>query len=112
MRYGMTAAAAYGLALRLPQGPYDPEWREARVYEPANADGHRAVVLVARWPSQFWRVICPDLGLDLATGSGLGDLATAMAEAIANGCLGPHTANVNEDTTAAAPVDGEGSDAD
>lgn len=110
MRYGMNAAAAYALARSLPAGPlpdgtahagardfvavmglnYDPEWREAKVYEPTNGDGHRVVVLVARMPAQFWRVVCPDLGLDLGTGSGLGDLATAMAEAIADGCLGPH----------------------
>lgn len=105
MRYGMTAEEAYELARNLPapDGPprdgglsrvmglvHDTEWREARVYEPTTSDGHRATVLVARAPAQFWRVVCPDLDLDLSTGSGLGDLATAMAEAIADGCLGPH----------------------
>ena len=99
-QYGMTEEAANALADSLPGGEdydphgvvrYDPEWREAKVYEPANEDGHRAVVLACRAPAVFWRVKCPDLDLDLSTGSDMGSLATAMAEAIANGCLGPHT---------------------
>lgn len=107
MRYGMSSEEARELADRLPapENPadrgftssvfglaYDPEWREVKAYEPATSDGHRAVVMVSRLPAQFWRVICPDLGIDMATGSDLGDLATAMAEAIADGCLGPREA--------------------
>lgn len=97
MRYGMTHDEAYDLALGLPGGReslgglrFDPAWREARVYEPTNDEGHRVTLLVSRMPAQFWRVVCPGLGLDLGTGSGMGGLATAMAEAIADGCLKPH----------------------
>lgn len=67
--------------------PYDLGWVEAKVYEPLSG-GHKAWLLVSRAPAQFWRVCAPDIGLDLSTGSGMGGLATAIAEAVAAGMLG------------------------
>ncbi len=41
-------------------------------------------------PARFWRIECPDLDLDLRTGSGsrMSKLADSIAEAIADGMLG------------------------
>ncbi len=95
MSYGMTADEAWDLAERLPAPerigrlPIDREWREIRTYE-ARSGGHTATVYVGRAPALFWRVTCPDLGLDLSTGSGsdMGALASAIADAISQGMLG------------------------
>lgn len=71
--------------------PYDPAWRVLHVYEPdPGGSGHRAAVLVLRAPALSYRVTCPGLDLDLMTGSGegMGELATAIADAIAGDLLG------------------------
>jgi hypothetical protein len=70
--------------------PLDQEWREVSRHQPTSSDGHEAIVSVARMPAMFWRVECPDLDLDLQTGSGsrMGRLADTIAEAIADGMLG------------------------
>ncbi len=39
-------------------------------------------------PAKFWRIECPDLELDLRTGSSMHRLAASIAEAIADGMLG------------------------
>lgn len=69
--------------------PVDHDWREVRRYA-AQGDGHNVVVSVARYPARFWRIECPDLDLDLATGSGvaMAKLADSIASAIAGGMLG------------------------
>jgi hypothetical protein len=68
--------------------PLDQDWREVRRYQPTAADGHEAIVSVARMPARFWRIECPDLELDLVTGSGMHELADSIAGALANGMLG------------------------
>jgi hypothetical protein len=67
---------------------YDPAWRTLRVYDPADG-GHQATVLVLRAPARFYRVVCPDAGVDLTTGSDMGELATALADALARDLIGP-----------------------
>lgn len=66
---------------------YDPEWREVHRYS-GRGDGHEVIVSVARMPAMFWRIQCPGLGIDLATGSDMHELAGQIAEAIAEGMLG------------------------
>jgi hypothetical protein len=68
--------------------PVDHDWREVNRYQPTGDDGHEVVVSVARMPAKFWRIECPDLELDLVTGSGMHGLADSIAEAIADGRLG------------------------
>ncbi len=70
--------------------PLDHVWREVNRYQPTGDDGHEVVVSVARMPARFWRIECPDLDLDLRTGSGsrMSKLADSIAEAIADGMLG------------------------
>jgi hypothetical protein len=68
--------------------PVDHDWREVNRYQPTGDDGHEVVVSVARMPAKFWRIECPDLELDLFTGSGMDELADSIAEAIADGMLG------------------------
>lgn len=70
-------------------GPCDTGWREVHRYKPTSRDGHEAAVYVVRMPAAAWRVHCPTLGLDLATGTGMHDLAGRIAEAIAGGMLAP-----------------------
>jgi hypothetical protein len=68
--------------------PMDPSWREVDRYLPTAEDGHEVVVSVARMPAKFWRIECPDLELDLRTGSGMHELADSIAGAISDGMLG------------------------
>ena len=70
--------------------PYERDWREVNRYRPTAEDGHEVVVSVSRMPARFWRIECPDLDLDLRTGSGsrMSRLADSIAEAIAGGMLG------------------------
>lgn len=70
--------------------PFDQDWREVNRYRPTADDGHEVVVSVSRMPAMFWRIECPDLDLDLRTGSGsrMSRLADSIAEAIAGGMLG------------------------
>ena len=65
------------------------DWREVRRYQ-STGDGHEAIVSVVRLPARFWRIECPDLDLDLVTGSGsdMARLADSIAGAIAEGTLG------------------------
>jgi hypothetical protein len=67
--------------------PMDPSWREVNRYPPTAEDGHEVVVSVARMPAKFWRIECPDLELDLRTGSSMHELADSIAEAISDGML-------------------------
>jgi hypothetical protein len=69
----------------------DPTWREVNRYQPTCDSGHEAIVSVARMPARFWRIHCPDLDLDMGTGSGreMGGLADSIAKAIADGMLAP-----------------------
>ena len=69
----------------------DPTWRVVHRYRPTTEEGREVIVSVARMPARFWRIQCPDLELDLATGSasGMPELADAIADAIADGMLGP-----------------------
>lgn len=69
--------------------PLDQDWREVNRYRPTADDGHEVVVSVSRMPAMFWRIECPDLDLDLQTGSGsrMSRLADSIAQAIAGGML-------------------------
>jgi len=67
--------------------PMDPTWQEVNRYPP-RGDGHEVVVSVARMPARFWLIECPDLDLDLVTGSGMHKLVDSIADAIAGGMLG------------------------
>jgi hypothetical protein len=73
--------------------PVDGTWREVSRYQPTGESGHEVVVSVVRMPARFWRVQCPDLDLDLRTGSGehMDELTDLIASAIATGMLGPAT---------------------
>lgn len=75
--------------------PVDRDWREVRRYGAAE-EGHEVIVSVARYPARFWRVECPDLDLDLSTGSGsrMAELADSIATAISGGRLGETEADI------------------
>jgi hypothetical protein len=111
MKWGLTQAEVEELRRKTPVGeltgtaklmarqvsgmlgklPYDPEWREAQVFEPTAEDGHEATLHLARLPAMFWRVTCDPLDIDMTTGSGVeaGQVASAMCAMIADGCLSP-----------------------
>jgi glyoxylate carboligase len=64
------------------------EWTTVRVYPATNEDGHETAVHVMAMPAKFYRIVCPDLGIRLDTGSGMERLACEIAQAIADGMLG------------------------
>ena len=71
----------------------DNDWQPVRTYPDTSGtdgDGCEVTVSVMRMPAMFWRITAPELGIDLATGSGEGmaDLADAIATAISGGMLG------------------------
>jgi hypothetical protein len=73
-------------------GTVNREWTIVRTYPATNADGHEATVYVQALPARFYRIVCADLGIDLETGSGMDHLAREIAEALADGMLGPFKA--------------------
>ena len=70
----------------------DREWRLLREIKcqtgDGAGDGADAKVWVSRWPAQFYRLTTGDIEITTGSGSEMGVLMLALAEAIADGMIG------------------------
>lgn len=90
--------AVYEEARALPSGDgteflgltVDREWRLLREIKRRPDDGADAKVWVARYPAQFYRLTTGDIEITTGSGSEMGVLTLALAEAVADGMIGFH----------------------
>ena len=68
----------------------DREWRLLREIKRRTDDGADAKVWVARYPAQFYRLTTGDIEITTGSGSEMGVLMLALAEAVADGMIGFH----------------------